>query len=196
MTDRKRATPDTAKNVNLWPLVPQLLGAIRYCVLATADSEGRPWATPVFFAAREDCELFWVSAQDSRHSRNIAVQPVIGITVFDSTVPIGAAEALYLEAHAKALDTAARAEALKVLNSKLPPPHALTPADLCPTGPMQVYHATVDRHFVLIRGGDARFDNVVDRRQEVRGLAASVAVFPRRSNSQQSVRLKPPVVQL
>ena len=84
---------DPARDLALWLLVPQLLASIRYCVLATADVEGTPWATPVFFAARGTRELFWASAAASRHSRNIAARPMIGITVFDSTVPIGTAEA-------------------------------------------------------------------------------------------------------
>jgi hypothetical protein len=168
MTDEQdvlaRANPD----VDLWPLVPRLLGAGSYCVLATADAAGRPWATPVFFAAQGHDELFWVSAPDSRHSRNIAVRSTIGITVFDSTVPIGGAEALYLEAEAGTVDGTRQTQALEVLNLKLPARQALSPADLVPDGPLQAYRAVVDRHFVLVRGGDARFTNVVDRRLPVR----------------------------
>lgn len=54
-----------------------------------------------------------------------------------------------------------------MLNWKLPQSRALTHADLCPGGPMQLYRATAERHFVLIRGGDSRFKNVLDCRQEV-----------------------------
>lgn len=154
--------------VHLWGMVPRLLGRSSYCVLATADAEGEPWATPVFFAARNEHELFWVSSPDSRHSRNIEVRPTIGITVFDSTAPIGRAEALYLEAQAGAVEPTLHGEVLEVMNTKLPAHQALAPTDLFPTGPLLPYRATVTRHDVLIRGGDARFDNVVDQRLEVR----------------------------
>jgi uncharacterized protein YhbP (UPF0306 family) len=154
--------------VDLWWMVPHLINANHYCVLATADAAGEPWATPVFFAARHDRELFWVSSPDSRHSRNIAVRPTIGITIFDSTAPIGGAEAVYLEAHAGALDSSLQAEALDVLNARLPARQALALTDLHPTGPLQAYRASATRHYVLIRGGDARFDNVVDQRLPVR----------------------------
>jgi uncharacterized protein YhbP (UPF0306 family) len=159
---------DLAGGVDLWWMVPRLLEQSSYCVLATADVQGEPWATPVFFAARDERELFWVSSPDSRHSRNIGVRPTIGITVFDSTAPIGRAEALYLEAHASTVEETLHAEALDVMNTKLPSHQALAPADLFPTGPLQPYRATLTRHYVLIRGGDARFDNVVDQRLEVR----------------------------
>ncbi len=168
MTDEEDGVAETDAGVDLWWMVPQLLNANHYCVLATADAAGEPWATPVFFAARHDRELFWVSSPTSRHSRNIAVRPTIGITIFDSTAPIGGAEALYLEAHAGPLDSSLHPQALEVLNSRLPPPQALSLTDLPPAGPLQPYRATATRHYVLIRGGDARFDNVVDDRLPVR----------------------------
>ena len=168
MTDEEDGVAETDAGVDLWWMVPQLLNANHYCVLATADAAGEPWATPVFFAARHDRELFWVSSPTSRHSRNIAVRPTIGITIFDSTAPIGGAEALYLEAHAGPLDSSLHPQALEVLNSRLPPPQALSLTDLPPAGPLQPYRATAIRHYVLMRGGDARFDNVVDDRLPVR----------------------------
>ncbi|MFG1959151.1 pyridoxamine 5'-phosphate oxidase family protein [Nonomuraea sp. NPDC049028] len=149
----------------MWELVPRLLADSRYLVLATADRLGRPWATPVFFAARDEDRLFWVSAPDSRHSRNIAERPAVAITVFDSHAPIGGAEALYLEASAGPADDPAAA--LTTLNARLPPGKQLTGDDLAPSGPMLAYRADVQRHFVLIRGGDARFDNVTDARLRV-----------------------------
>jgi hypothetical protein len=122
----------------------------------------------VFFAARNEHELFWVSSPQSRHSRNIDVRPTIAITVFDSTAPIGQAEALYLEAQGSAVEPTLHGEALDVMNTKLPAHQALAPSDLYPTGPLKPYRATVTRHYVLIRGGDSRFDNVVDQRLVVR----------------------------
>ena len=81
----------------MWETVPRLLAQQTYLVLATADGEGRPWATPLFYAAQHEHLVYWVSAPDSRHSRNIAEQPTVAITIFDSRAPIGGAEALYLE---------------------------------------------------------------------------------------------------
>lgn len=83
-----------------------LLAAIRYMTLATADEEGRPWSSPVWFAAPTPSELLWVSDPNARHSRNIAARPEVAIVVFDSTVPENAGWGLYMEATAAETDTA------------------------------------------------------------------------------------------
>jgi uncharacterized protein YhbP (UPF0306 family) len=151
----------------MWIIVPRLLAQHRYLVLGTADDDGRPWVTPVFYAADGEHRLLWVSAPESRHSRNIAARPEVAITVFDTRAPIGEAEALYLEATAGPVADDARTAALAVLNTRLPTSRQLGPDDLKPVGPLQIYRAAVTRHFVLIRGGDARFDNVTDTRLAV-----------------------------
>jgi uncharacterized protein YhbP (UPF0306 family) len=147
--------------------VPRLLGGHRYLVLGTADGDGRPWVTPVFYAADGDHRLLWVSAPGSRHSQNIAARPEVAITIYDTNAPIGGAEALYLEATAECVAGGARVAALAVLNSRLPASHQLGTEDLGPSGPLEVYQVAVNRHFVLIRGGDTRFDNVTDARLAV-----------------------------
>jgi hypothetical protein len=76
----------------------RLLDTNRYMTLATADASGRPWISPVWFAPAGEDELLWVSSPGRRHSENIAVRPQIAIVIFDSTVRVGEAEALYLEA--------------------------------------------------------------------------------------------------
>jgi uncharacterized protein YhbP (UPF0306 family) len=151
----------------MWSTVPRLLAAHRYLVLGTADGEGRPWATPVFFVADGEHRVLWVSAPDSRHSRNIAARPEVAITIFDTHAPIGGAEALYLEATAGPVADDERTAALAVLNTGLPTRHQLGPEDLEPAGPLRVYQAAITSHFVLIRGGDTRFDNVTDARLPV-----------------------------
>ena len=158
---------DADRPIDLWPTVPQVLADNRYMVLATSDAEGTPWATPVYFAASDEEHLYWVSSPEARHSRNISVRPDVAITVFDSQVPIGSAEAVYVEATAAAADEAERDRLLEVLNSRLPAGKTLGADDVRPVGPLQIYCATVSAHYVLIRGGDARFENELDARLEV-----------------------------
>ncbi|WP_066364879.1 pyridoxamine 5'-phosphate oxidase family protein [Herbidospora mongoliensis] len=149
----------------MWEMVPRLLADSRYLVLATADHQGLPWATPVFFAPHDEDRLYWVSSPDSRHSRNLAERPDVAITVFDSHAPVGGAEALYLEATAGPADDPVAA--LAALNARLPTGKELTGDDLAPSGTLLAYSADVRTHFVLIRGGDSRFDNVTDARLRV-----------------------------
>ncbi|HZA05738.1 MAG TPA: pyridoxamine 5'-phosphate oxidase family protein [Propionibacteriaceae bacterium] len=79
----------------------RLIDANRYMTLATADVEGRPWASPVFYAPDGYRELLWVSEPSQRHSHNLAVRPGLGIVIFDSTVAVGAARAVYVDADAE-----------------------------------------------------------------------------------------------
>ena len=75
--------------------------ASRYMTLATADADGVPWASPVWFAQENYRELFWVSHPGARHSQNIAVRSRIGMVVFDSTVEPGTGQAVYMNASAE-----------------------------------------------------------------------------------------------
>jgi len=65
-----------------------IIEANRYLVLATADTAGRPWSSPVYFAHVGLAEFFWVSSPDATHSRTIAVRPEVGIVVFNSQVAV------------------------------------------------------------------------------------------------------------
>ena len=78
-----------------------IIDRIAYMVLGTADADGTPWATPVWFATDGRGAFYWVSSHESRHSRNIAVRPEVGIVIFDSTVPIGTGQGVYIEARAE-----------------------------------------------------------------------------------------------
>jgi nitroimidazol reductase NimA-like FMN-containing flavoprotein (pyridoxamine 5'-phosphate oxidase superfamily) len=61
-----------------------IVRANQFMVLATADDEGVPWATPVWFATVNCREYFWVSSPDVRHSRNLAVRPELAMSIYDS----------------------------------------------------------------------------------------------------------------
>jgi hypothetical protein len=73
--------------------------------LATADADGVPWASPVWYATEDGRDFYWVSDPGARHSRNIAGRPEIAIVIFDSTVRPGEADAVYLAARAAEVGT-------------------------------------------------------------------------------------------
>jgi nitroimidazol reductase NimA-like FMN-containing flavoprotein (pyridoxamine 5'-phosphate oxidase superfamily) len=91
-----------------------VIDANRYMTLGTADDSGHPWVTPVWFAPADYREFFWVSSPAARHSRNIAIRPVVSIVIFDSQVPVGSAAAVYMTAVAQELTGAARERGLEV----------------------------------------------------------------------------------
>jgi nitroimidazol reductase NimA-like FMN-containing flavoprotein (pyridoxamine 5'-phosphate oxidase superfamily) len=76
-----------------------------YMTLATADADGVPWASPVWFATEDGRNFYWVSDPNARHSRNIADRPEIAMVIFDSTVTPGEADAVYLAARAARVRT-------------------------------------------------------------------------------------------
>ncbi len=147
--------------------IDRLLAANLYLVLGTADEDGHPWVSPVFFAQLGPDRLCWVSSPDARHSRNIAHRNTIAITVFDSTVAVGRAEAAYFDANAAAATPDEVDAALQSLNARLPSDKALNPDDLQPHGPLVVYRADLQHRYILIRGGDPEHGNAVDTTVEV-----------------------------
>ena len=147
--------------------IDRILAANRYLVLGTADQAGQPWVTPVFFAPLGRDHVCWVSSQDSRHSRNIAHRAAIAITVFDSTVAVGRAEAAYFDADAARATPDKTGTALRALNSRLPRDQRLSVEDLQPNGPMAVYQANLRHRYVLVRGGNPEHGNALDITLEV-----------------------------
>src|SRR4051794_8897154 len=81
-----------------------VLDGNRYLTLATADHDGRPWSSPVWFASQDDRTFWWVSRPGAAHSRNIAARPEVAGVVFDSTVVPGTARAVYLRGTAVQAD--------------------------------------------------------------------------------------------
>jgi hypothetical protein len=89
-----------------------------YLTLATADADGVPWASPVWFAVRELSFFVWASKPGARHSRNIAQNPRVSLVIFDSSKAPGEGSALYLSAEAGLVEEDAFEDALAVYNAK------------------------------------------------------------------------------
>jgi uncharacterized protein YhbP (UPF0306 family) len=134
----------------------RLVATNMYMTLATADEAGRPWVSPVWYAPESASAFLWVSKPEARHSRNISMRPEIAIVVFDSTVPIGGAEALYLEAVAEELsgDAAERAIEIYSARSQASGAQAWEPADVTPPARFRLYRAEASAQFVLGPGDE------------------------------------------
>lgn len=84
-------------------LARAILDAGSYVVLATADHDGVPWASPVWYAMENYSQLYWVSFPGARHSRNIAVRREVAMVVFNSTVAPGTGQGVYMTGTAQQL---------------------------------------------------------------------------------------------
>jgi hypothetical protein len=59
-----------------------------------------------------------VSRPEARHSRNIAARPEVAIVIFDSTVPVGGAAAVYAEAVAEEVGADEREAAIATFSAR------------------------------------------------------------------------------
>jgi pyridoxine/pyridoxamine 5'-phosphate oxidase len=133
-----------------------IIDSNRYMTLATADERGVPWASPVWFAPAGYRELFWVSAPEARHSRNLAARPQAGIVIFDSSVPVGEAQAVYMSAVAEQLTGGEVEEGLAIFNRRGEEQglRAWTNADVGLHARHRLYRATATEQFVLGPGDE------------------------------------------
>lgn len=129
----------------------RVVAANAYMTLATADADGRPWATPVWFAALGCADFVWVSRPGTRHSANIAGRSAVGIVVFDSTVAVGRAAAVYVEAEAEEVGPDERAAALAVVNGRAQEQGigSWGERDVSGVAQFRIYRARASRVFVL-----------------------------------------------
>ena len=149
--------PTSGSEIDPADVAGRVIDANAYMTLATADEEGRPWASPVWFAHDGYASFFWVSRPDARHSRNLAVRSQVGIVVFDSTIAVGGAEAVYVEAEAEQVSEAERDRALAVY-SRRSEAHGGGPwaaEDVMGSATHRLYRATASAHYLLL-GDDTR----------------------------------------
>jgi uncharacterized protein YhbP (UPF0306 family) len=125
-----------------------------YMTLGTADADGRPWATPVYYAPSGYREFFWLSRPEATHSRNLAARPELGIVIFDSTVPIDTGQGVYMTATAAQLGDAELDPAIEIYSrrSQAHRGRPWTRPDVQRPAALRLYRATVSEHFLLPRG--------------------------------------------
>ena len=122
----------------------------RYMTLGTANQDGRPWTSPVYFAAAGLREYYWTSVADAEHSRNLKERPQVSLVVFDSTVPAYHGRAVYVAGEAKELDGTDLERGLEIY----PGPEdrggaSLTRDDVTGASPYRLYRATASELSVL-----------------------------------------------
>ena len=122
-----------------------ILDANHYMTLGTADADGRPWVSPVFFAADRYRDLYWISSPEATHSRNLAARPELSIVVFDSQAPVGTGQAVYMAATAAELSGAELDQGLQVYPGErglAAGARAKTPPDVLAPSLYRLYRAT------------------------------------------------------
>lgn len=128
-----------------------IIDASLYMVLGTAGRDGMPWVSPVYFAPDGYQDFLWVSKPGARHSLNIAERPDVSVVVFDTSVPIGQGQGVYMPAVAQQLsgDEADRGIALFSRRSLAHGGVAWSVDDVGPSARHRLYRARATEHFVL-----------------------------------------------
>jgi hypothetical protein len=127
-------------------------------VLATADPEGIPWISPVFFVPDENYNLYWTSEKTARHSENIRCTGATAIVIFDAE-PGKPVDAVYMSCESDELtDPVEIHRAIAVLSRKPQPEKWSIDSveDVSGDGPWRIYRArptTIEVRASAVAGG-------------------------------------------
>jgi nitroimidazol reductase NimA-like FMN-containing flavoprotein (pyridoxamine 5'-phosphate oxidase superfamily) len=135
---------------DLEAIARQVIDANQFMTIATADDLGVPWASPVWYAPVGYREFLWVSAPESRHSRNIAARPQVAIVIFDSH-ETGGWKSVYISATASEVPAAEVEQGLASYNRKSLECgfREWTPDDVRAPAKHRLFRASASEHFVL-----------------------------------------------
>src|SRR3989344_4776521 len=98
----------------------RIIEKILYITIATVSKDGRPWNSPVYCAFDEDYNFYWASWRENQHSKNIKENNNVFIVIYDSTVPEGTGEGVYVQAKAYELNDGEEIKhALKYLDGRV-----------------------------------------------------------------------------
>ena len=133
---------------DLRAVAESIVDSNRFMTLATADRDGRPWASPVWYAPVGYGSFLWVSSPEAKHSRNLAVRPELAIVIFDSH-EAGGWKALYMSATAEQLENVEEAIEIYSRHGVAQGLKGWTRDDVLPPARHRLYRATVVERFVL-----------------------------------------------
>lgn len=125
-----------------------IISKIIYVTIATCTKDGKPWNSPVYSAFDENYNFFWVSDQNSQHSKNIKENNKVFLVIYDSTVPEGTGKGVFVQAKAFELtDEKEIAYACRYLDGRVnKKPHK--PDQFLGNMPRRVYKAVPEKFWV------------------------------------------------
>ena len=122
-----------------------------YMVLGTADEGGRPWVSPVYYAHVDYREFLWMSRPETLHSRNLVARPQISLVIYDSSVPVGTGQGVYMSATAEEVTGDDRLAMIDVFSRRSVSDGGgeLALEDVEAPAELRLYRATAAAHFIL-----------------------------------------------
>lgn len=140
-----------------------IIDKIPYATLATVDDNGQPWNSPVW-SMHEGFTFYWVSWKENQHSKNIRSNGKVFIVIYDSTVPEGTGEGVYIQAKAHEVENKTEIEEILKLRSKTKSSNRKA-EEFMGNYPRRWYKATAEKVWM---NGDSNINgNFIDVRREI-----------------------------
>jgi nitroimidazol reductase NimA-like FMN-containing flavoprotein (pyridoxamine 5'-phosphate oxidase superfamily) len=125
-----------------------------YAILATVDTQGLPWNAPVYFAYDKYYNLYWGSHKDSQHAQNVMANGRIFVCIFNSTMPPGSGEGVYIQGRCTELADAEQiALARRLIQDRRNPIPYWKLEQFQVDGPIKLYQVTPEKIWL---NGDSR----------------------------------------
>ena len=142
---------DRQQHLDLEAIARAIIDSNFYMTLGTADENGRPWVSPVYYAHDRYAEFYWVSSPEATHSRNLAARPEVSIVILDSRTPVGTGQGVYMSAVAEELTDTDLDKGIAIFSHRSEAHGAgeWTLEDVRPPARLRLYRATASKHFVL-----------------------------------------------
>lgn len=131
----------------------EIIEKIQYITIATCSRDGVPWNTPVYSAYDEDYNFYWISWRENQHSKNIRENNQVFLVIYDSTVPEGEGEGVYIKAKACELNDEEEIEyGLKYLDERINKLGRHTVSQFRDNMPRRVYKAVREQAWMNAEG--------------------------------------------
>lgn len=143
----------------------EIIERIEYVTIASVTEDGMPWNSPVFTAYDEDFNFYWGTHVDSQKAKNIRANGNVFLVIYDSTVPSGTGEGVYIQATARQISDP---DEVKRVFDLLKQRHATPFWDLAAVGkegPIRLFKATPQQAWM--NDGGQKNGHYIDIRSEV-----------------------------
>ena len=128
-------------NKNLSKRAKEIISKIEYVTIASVTEDGLPWNSAVFSAFDSNYNFYWGTHKDSQKAKNIRANKNVFLVIYDSTVPSGTGEGVYMQAVAYELNNMTEIkEAYKLLKTRHTAPFWEFKA--IKNGPIRLYKAS------------------------------------------------------
>ena len=142
-------------------IAQKILAGISYATIATTNTQGDPWNTPVFYAS-DGLTIYWSSHPDSVHSKNIAANGKAFIVIYNSKAGEGEGVGLYGKAIAQVVaDAPETRQALGLLGKRR---GKLFKIEKYMQGPQRIYKAELTELWINDAEQDTDGDFIKDFR--------------------------------